>query len=148
MDDLDVQPGSDGVSYTAYSIPVNYPKQPEIYLLKSSKKGVKGDTSVLGSMDLDTSKSWAICIEAYILIDEDGDYEFYTDSKDGSMLYIDNRLIVDNGGIHDRERVSGSIGLEKGYHQLRLEYFMTGSMDDAFAEYGIVDDNMKLFSLS
>ena len=42
---------------------------------------------------------------------------FYTISDDGSKLYIDDKLIVDNDGGHSVRRAEGKVALEKGYHR-------------------------------
>jgi hypothetical protein len=52
-----------------------------------------------------------------------GAYDFFTLSDDGSRLYIDDRLVVDNGGSHSLRRRGGLVALEKGLHQFRIEYF-------------------------
>ena len=41
--------------------------------------------------------------EGLIEISEDGVYDFYTDSDDGSQLFIDDILVVDNDGLHGME---------------------------------------------
>ena len=48
---------------------------------------------------------------------------FYTYSDDGSVLFIDDKLVVDNEGSHSARREDGSIALEEGYHKFRLVYF-------------------------
>ena len=58
-----------------------------------------------------------------IQIPEKGIYRFYTFSDDGSMLYIDGKLVVDNDGGHSARRAEGKIALEKGFHELHLLYF-------------------------
>ncbi|MGC4101744.1 PA14 domain-containing protein [Ferruginibacter sp.] len=40
----------------------------------------------------------------YININKTGIYEFYTTSDDGSLLYIDEELVVDNNGDHGMDR--------------------------------------------
>ena len=62
----------------------------------------------------------------YLHVDKTGDYIFYTGSNDGSRLFIDNRLVVDNGGSHGYTLRSGRIRLDKGRHALMLEYFQAG----------------------
>ena len=58
-----------------------------------------------------------------IYISKRGVYRFYTISDDGSKLYIDDKLIVDNDGGHSVRRAEGKVALEKGYHALHLLYF-------------------------
>jgi hypothetical protein len=65
----------------------------------------------------------------YIEVPEDGTYYFYLASDDGSQLFIDNKLIVDNDGLHSAgEDVRGAIGLQAGKHLIEVRYFeRTGS---------------------
>jgi hypothetical protein len=59
----------------------------------------------------------------YISIPADGQYTFYTNSDDGSNLYIDNVLVVNNDGLHAPLEKSGTIGLKAGYHAISVGYF-------------------------
>ena len=52
-----------------------------------------------------------------------GTYEFYTNSDDGSRLYIDDVLVVDNDGLHAPRVVIGARTLSAGAHSLRVEFF-------------------------
>lgn len=55
-----------------------------------------------------------------------GIYTFATESDDGSWLYVDGQLVVDNGGIHSTLRRTGTITLASGDHELFVEYFQSG----------------------
>lgn len=57
-----------------------------------------------------------------IIIPEDGTYFFQTESDDGSLLYIDNKLIVDNSGHHAPILKEGKTYLIAGEHQILLKY--------------------------
>ncbi len=52
----------------------------------------------------------------------DGEYRFFTDSDDGSQLFIDGKLVVDNGGAHAMREREGRVQLQAGDHALRLEF--------------------------
>jgi len=53
-----------------------------------------------------------------------GPYHFSLSSSDGSMLYLDEKPIVNNGGVHPLRKVEGSTLIaRRGRHRLRLEYF-------------------------
>lgn len=56
-------------------------------------------------------------------IPKDGAYTFYLDSDDGSRLFIDGKQIVDNGGSHAMEEVSGKADLKAGDHEIKVEFF-------------------------
>ncbi|MEE9440198.1 MAG: family 20 glycosylhydrolase [Saprospiraceae bacterium] len=59
----------------------------------------------------------------YIEIETEGIYTFYTTSDDGSRLYINDNLVVDNDGLHGMEEKMGEIALKAGYHRLEVKYF-------------------------
>lgn len=54
---------------------------------------------------------------------EGGKYRFKLRSDDGSRLYIDNRLVVDNDGAHPARTKNGRVHLSEGNHTIRVEYF-------------------------
>lgn len=54
---------------------------------------------------------------------EDGVYTFQTRSDDGSVLYIDGELVVNNDGSHAAIPATGLIALKKGMHAYELHYF-------------------------
>jgi hypothetical protein len=56
-------------------------------------------------------------------IEKPGEYRFDLLSDDGSKLYVDDRLLIDNDGIHAAEERSGSVSLEGGIHRIRVSYF-------------------------
>jgi alpha-L-fucosidase len=66
---------------------------------------------------------YGFLFEGFIQLEEDGIYDFYTDSDDGSELYINDRLVVDNDGLHGMQTKKGAIPLEKGFHKIRVSYF-------------------------
>ncbi|MDR4508003.1 MAG: PA14 domain-containing protein [Candidatus Brocadiaceae bacterium] len=66
---------------------------------------------------------FSILWKGYIDIHRLGTYTFTVTSDDGSWLYVDDILVVDNGGIHAKKSVSGTISLEKGKHKIMIKYF-------------------------
>jgi len=66
---------------------------------------------------------FSIAWSGELLIDKDGTYTLYTISDDGSLLYINNSLVVDNGGSHKAIMKSGKITLAKGRHKILMKYF-------------------------
>lgn len=53
---------------------------------------------------------------------DDAVYSFYLSSDDGSKLWIDNNVVVDNDGMHCEEEKSGSIALKKDYHHFKVAF--------------------------
>jgi len=58
-----------------------------------------------------------------IRIPKDGKYKFTLESDDGSRLYIDNKQIIDNGGLHAMEEKDGEAELKAGDHPIKAELF-------------------------
>lgn len=68
----------------------------------------------------------ALVFQGLINIEAEGLYKFSTLSDDGSRLYIDGKLIVDNDGDHGVQEKQGSVNLTKGKYQIKVEYFNAG----------------------
>jgi len=66
---------------------------------------------------------FAIDFTARFWISTPGKYEFLLLSDDGSKLYIDERVIVDNDCMHQPLSVGGSARLQGGLHDMRVSYF-------------------------
>jgi subtilase family serine protease len=77
-----------------------------------------------------------------------GDVTFYINSDDGARLYIDNQLVVDNGGLHGFQENSASINLTSGQHDLRLEYFEYNWEAGVTLSYTPVGDSKQLIPTS
>jgi PA14 domain len=60
------------------------------------------------------------------VVTRDGTYTFATASDDGSWLYVDRELVVDNGGFHSTQLAKGSIHLTRGVHAIFVKYFQQG----------------------
>jgi len=66
---------------------------------------------------------YGVVFKGFLRLDQQGEYKFYTISDDGSQLFIDGQLVVDNDGAHGMEEKSGSIKLARGLHELSVRYF-------------------------
>lgn len=106
-----------GIAWRSYA---DWQDQPEFRTAKIAKQGVMdrielpehGPTDLFGTVH-----------EGFIEIPRDGVYAFYTGSDDGSLLWIDNRLVVDNGGRHWMQERIGFVALRKGMHRIRASWF-------------------------
>jgi hypothetical protein len=56
---------------------------------------------------------------------EYGSYDFRLYSDDGSYLYIDDKLVIENDGKHAPLSRSGSIPLSVGWHRIKVRYAQT-----------------------
>lgn len=83
-------------------------------------------TSTAETISLKAAKrkgSFALRFRGNIAAPKDGKYKFYTNSDDGSRLYINGKLLVDNGGIHPAQERSGEVDLKAGVHTIEVQYF-------------------------
>ncbi len=62
-------------------------------------------------------------LTALIDVPQDGLYTFYTESDDGSGLWVGNLHVVENDGVHGMQERSGLIGLAQGRHRIRVDFF-------------------------
>ncbi|MFT5129344.1 MAG: hypothetical protein ACI8W8_002966, partial [Rhodothermales bacterium] len=56
-----------------------------------------------------------------------GNYGFSIESDDGSRLYIDDKLVVDNWGLHAMEKKSATVELTAGAHTIRVHFWEASS---------------------
>ena len=93
---------------------------PDFERLEQSGSGI---TSSIDISKRSQDNHFGFVFEGLILIQEKGVYTFYTDSDDGSQLFIGDNLVVDNDGLHSMTEVSGSVALAAGHHPIRVTYF-------------------------
>jgi hypothetical protein len=69
-------------------------------------------------------REWfGLTFEGFISAPKDGIYTFYTNSDDGSKLYIGSTEIVDNDYDHAMTEKSGQIALKAGMHPVKITFF-------------------------
>lgn len=71
----------------------------------------------------------------WIEVPEPDTYRFATESDDGSWLYVDDRLVVDNGGEHPLQAREGRIELTAGLHRVRIDYFQASRGTGLFVRW-------------
>ncbi len=118
---LTTQPKKNGLKYEYFT--GNFQQVQDLEFSKPVNSGIlEGKIS---------SEKWKTKIEryiglkfdGYIFIPETGNYTFSTLSDDGSKLFIDNELVVNNDGIHWLNEAYGAVKLEKGFHKFNISYF-------------------------
>jgi hypothetical protein len=64
----------------------------------------------------------------FISVPTNGSYTFYANSDEGSKLWLDGVLLVNNDGAHSAQEAAGTTNLTAGPHALTVGYFQnTGS---------------------
>ncbi|AUX32417.1 MULTISPECIES: PA14 domain-containing protein [Sorangium] len=64
-----------------------------------------------------------ISYEGEFVTSRSGAHQFELLSDDGSRLFIDDRLVVENDGRHEPQSAQGAVMLEPGKHRIRIGYF-------------------------
>lgn len=85
--------------------------------------------------------NWAMTLEGNFPVETAGDYTFYLNSDDGSKLYIDDELVIDNDGDHSLLELKGTKQLTAGIHQIRIEFFEAGA--EAILELDVEGPGLK-----
>jgi len=62
----------------------------------------------------------------YIKIPVDGLYTFYLTTNDGGKLYLAERVLIDNDGLHPAIERTKVIGLKAGVYPIIVKYFQEG----------------------
>jgi chitodextrinase/pimeloyl-ACP methyl ester carboxylesterase len=87
--------------------------------------------------------------DGYLLITQPGEYTFRTTSSDGSRLWIDGNVVVDNDGIHEIQTVEGSpVSLDEGPHRIYLRFFEHTQSDSLYVEYSGPDTGNEWTEIS
>ena len=111
-----------GLSYSYFE--GKWSSLPAFRELTPVRKGVADKITIGGYADKEDEIG--LVFEGYVQVPESGIFTLFTESDDGSRLYINDKMIVDNDGLHGRQTRMGQVALEKGYHQVRIEFFESG----------------------
>ena len=68
-------------------------------------------------------ENFAIHFRGKLAVNTPGIYEFMLNSDDGSKLYINGNLVVDNDGVHGTLSRRAHIRLSAGFHPVEIHYF-------------------------
>ncbi len=117
-----------GVSYELYtSKGVAWNQLPDFATLTSDENGVLNNISLPATIPSHINDYYALRFSSKLLINTAGDYTFFLKSINGSKLWIDDTLVIDNDGIHDVQEKRETVFLEKGEHRLVVAYFNNDS---------------------
>jgi len=72
-------------------------------------------------------RPFSMIYHGFINIKDNGIYDFFTRSDDGSVLLIDGEIVVNNDALQSATvAVKGQVALEKGTHLIKVLYFDAG----------------------
>jgi len=95
-------------------------------------------------LDLDTAKFEEMGLHDHfaarwtgeVEVHTGGTYTFFVRSDDGSKIYVNHVLVVDNDGLHGpEEEKSGTVDLEEGEHPITVDFFEKDGSANLHVEY-------------
>jgi len=106
---------------------------PDFTELKPVKQGhaFQIDLSITKLPEFD----FGLVFNSFIKIEKKGEYTFYSKSNDGSQLFINNKMIIDNNGKHITMDRNGKVTLDPGKHSIKVIYFQAGGGKVLNVEY-------------
>jgi PA14 domain-containing protein len=107
-------------------------KLPGFESLEPDQNGYIANFDITGAP---ASDNFGYSFKGFIDIGVKGTYTFYTESDDGSELYIGGNLVVDNNGGHASTEESGSISLDAGKHAITVKYFENAGLEELVVSY-------------
>jgi hypothetical protein len=111
-----------GVAYKFYE--GTWHKLPSLSRMKPDRTGKTYRVSIEEMANL--PDNFALVMTSELDIREAGSYTFELFSNDGSRMYIDGKLLINNDGLHGFEGRPGKVKLTKGMHKIKVEYFQAG----------------------
>jgi hypothetical protein len=127
---------NNGIKWEMYS--GDFLKIPDLSKLKPERSGYTHQLNLTNDI-ITPEHFFALRLKSKIKIDKSGLYKFYTSSNDGSKLFINDKLIVDNDGLHGPVQKSGEIQLTKGMHDIQVQYFQGGGSKVLMVYYSSKD---------
>jgi hypothetical protein len=111
-----------GIAYACYEAVL----EDDLAAYDKAEPKVRGITPKIDVSVRTRDDQFSLRFDGIIRLPAEGDYTFYTTSDDGSRLYIDGQLVVDNGGLHGPEEKSGKVRLAAGGHRITVTFFEQG----------------------
>ena len=90
---------------------------------KLTSSGIIPDVVISQTNMVNMDDNAAIFLQGYLTIKEEGIYNFRLASDDGSMLFINDQLVINHDGPHGADIKDGKIALKAGFHPIRIDYF-------------------------
>lgn len=119
---LAVKPTKKGLKYDYYTGSL-FQQVQDLDLAKPVNSGIFEGAVSSEKWKSKTERYIGLKFDGYIYIPETANYTISTLSDDGSKLFIDNELVVNNDGIHWLNEAYGAMKLEKGFHKININYF-------------------------
>ena len=117
-----------GLVSSYYAFPSALSEMPDLDGLQPVSTGLvervafAATTSAWEGAPASLTDRYAAMFEGALLVREAGRCTLTLRSDDGSRLYVDGSLVIDNGGNHSMLSASATLPLSEGLHDIRIEY--------------------------
>jgi alpha-L-fucosidase len=125
-----ISSASPGLNYSVYE--GEWSSLPDFTSLQSASSGVVKSVDISSKQGGD---NYGFVFDGLIRIPTDGIYNFYISSDDGSKLFIDDKMLIDNDGLHGMSEKENQVPLGKGFHSLKILFFERSGGDDLRVEW-------------
>jgi predicted alpha-1,2-mannosidase len=98
----------------------------DVHDLSDSKPGKEGIMPVFSIENREKEQYFGYEFAGFIHLEKAGPYTFFLTTNDGSRLYIDDMMVINNDGLHPAAEVSRQLNLAEGYHSFLIRYFQEG----------------------
>ena len=119
-----------GLEGNIFALPTDTRKLPDFDTMSSLGKiytkelNIPGRSWTNGFPGVTDRVEWfGIEYKATFTVKKEGRYTFTLLSDDGSKLFIDDSLVIDNDGLHGQVAKSKIFELDKSTHEIRIQYF-------------------------
>ena len=119
-----------GLNYFVYE--GNWSKLPDFDRLTSVSSGISQGIDISSKRG---KEKYGFAFSGLIRIPVDGIYNFFISSDDGSQLFIDGNLVVDNDGLHGSTEKNKEVALGAGFHAIKVLYFQGTGSDDLLLQW-------------
>ncbi|MCD6598026.1 MAG: chitobiase/beta-hexosaminidase C-terminal domain-containing protein, partial [Bacteroidales bacterium] len=114
-----VDPQVNGLKYTVYE--GEWKDRPDLNEIKAVSTGKTYEFDV---NKIQRRGDWvAIMFEGFVEIEQEGEYTFHSSANNGSVVYIDGKIVVDNAGYSGEKLDKGAVTLSIGWHKLAVFYY-------------------------
>lgn len=117
-----IDPGINGLRYQYYE--GDWERVPDFTSFKPKRTGTIYEIG-LDNIPFKQEK-FGLVLKGSIEIRKNALYTFHLNSNDGSKLYIDGKLVINNDGMHGAVEKEGNIKLSEGKHSIQICYFQVG----------------------
>ena len=131
-----VAPAGSGVKYTYY--------EGEFESVDNMNSASAKGTGVLSTITIEKSKGtdhFGYIFDALLKIEKGGTYVLSCTSDDGSKVFVDGKMVINNDGSHGSSTEEAQMDLQQGFHRLQVKYFE--DYEGEMLEVGIEGQGVK-----